>query len=150
MAGRKTKYNPEETPKFAEQYARDGLSDEQIAHNLGINLQTYYNWQKKYPQFLEAIKKGKAPVDFEVENSLLKKVHGYTYNEEHIEYVSDESGNPQIKYKKVIKKHVPPSDTALTFWLKNRKPEQWRDKQEHDITSKGEKVVFYIPENDRD
>jgi len=147
MAGRKTKYNPEETPKFAEEYARQGLNDEQIAHNLGVNLQTYYTWQKKYPQFLEALKRGKAPIDFEVENNLRKRANGYTYYEEHTEYEKDNDGNPIPKNKKVVKKEMPPSETAMIFWLKNRKPEQWNDKQQLEHSGKVNYNVIWPKED---
>ena len=80
-----------------EGWARDGLTDEQIAHNARITATTLYDWKKKYPEISEALKKGKEVVDFEVENALLKTAL---------------SGNV----------------TAQIFWLKNRKPDQWRDK----------------------
>ena len=54
-------------------WARDGLTDEQIAHNIGINTATLYDWKKKYPNISNALKKGKEVVDFAVENALLKK-----------------------------------------------------------------------------
>jgi transposase-like protein len=142
---RKSKYDSEETPQFAEEYARQGLSDEQIAHNLGISEPTYYNWQKKYIEFFEAIKKGKAPVDFEVENSLLKRANGYTYTEEHTEF----DANGQIKSRKTVEKEMPPSETAMIFWLKNRKPEQWSDKYKHEI-SKDIPLFPDVSEDDSD
>lgn len=55
-----------------EGWARDGLTDEQIAHNAGITAATLYEWKKKYPEISEALKKGKEVVDFEVENALLQ------------------------------------------------------------------------------
>ena len=54
-------------------WARDGLTDEQIAHNIGINTATLYDWKKKYPNISNVLKKGKEVVDFAVENALLKK-----------------------------------------------------------------------------
>lgn len=53
-------------------WAREGLTDEQLAHNIGINPDTLYAWKKKYPEISEALKKGKDVVDFEVENAMLK------------------------------------------------------------------------------
>ena len=81
-----------------EGWARDGLSDEQIAHNIGIATSTLYDWKKKHLEISEALKKGKEVVDIEVENALLK---------------SALEGNI----------------TAQIFWLKNRKPNRWREKQ---------------------
>jgi len=57
-------------------WARDGLTDEQIAHNIGINVATLYDWKKLYPKISEALKRGKEVVDYAVENALLKKALG--------------------------------------------------------------------------
>lgn len=57
-------------------WAREGLTDEQIAHNIGITAKTLYEWEKKYSKICEALKKGKDVVDFEVENALLKNALG--------------------------------------------------------------------------
>lgn len=57
---------------LVEGWARDGLTDEQIAENLGISKDTFYQYKKKYPDFSDSIKKGKEVVDFEVENALLQ------------------------------------------------------------------------------
>lgn len=104
-----------------EGWARDGLTDEQIAKNIGIAPSTLYEWKKKSKEFSESLKKGKEVVDFEVENALLKRALGYEYEEE-----TYENG---ILTKKV-KKQVPPDTTAQIYWLKNRKKEQWREKVE--------------------
>ena len=80
-------------------WAREGLSEEQIAHNMGITRETLRVWKKKYSGISAALKKGKAVVDFAVENALLKKA-------------------------------LAGDTTAQIFWLKNRKPDVWRDKQE--------------------
>lgn len=103
--------------------ARDGLTQQQIADNLGINVDTLIEYKKKYTDFSEALKKGKEVVDIEVENALLKRALGYEYEEE-----TYENG---ILTKKV-KKHVAPDTTAQIFWLKNRKPNNWKDRVETD------------------
>ena len=108
-------------------WARDGLSDEQIAKNMGISNSTFYEWQNKYPEISDAIKKGKAPVDIEVENALLKSALGYDYEETVTEIVESPDGTQRKQIKK-FKRHMPPSITAQIFWLKNRKAERWRDK----------------------
>ena len=106
-----------------EGWARDGLTDEQIAKNIGINRTTLYDWKKKEVNIADALKKGKEVIDFEVENALLKRALGYEYEEE-----TYENG---ILTKKV-KKHVAPDTTAQIFWLKNRKPNNWKDRIETD------------------
>ena len=103
-----------------EGWARDGLTDEQIAHNMGVSVKTLYNWKNKHLPILHALKKGKEVVDRMVENALLKSALGYEYEEDGL-----------TKDGKVVplRKFQHPNTTAMIFWLKNRKPEQWRDKQ---------------------
>ena len=100
MSGRKSacdQWITDESLLLLEGWARDGLIDEQIAANMGISIRTFYTWKKRFPQILQAIKKGKAVVDYAVENALLKKA------------LSGDVG-------------------ACCFWLKNRRPDKWRDK----------------------
>lgn len=108
-----------------EGWARDGLTDEQIAGNIGINPATLYKWIDKFGEIGEAIKKGKAPVDFQVENAMLKRAMGYDYEE-----VITEVYDNGKKHIRKVKKHMPGDVTAMIFWLKNRKPDKWRDKPE--------------------
>ncbi len=56
-----------------ESWARDGLTNRQIAKNIGCNEDTLYTWIKKHSEISESLKRGRAPVDFEIENLLLKK-----------------------------------------------------------------------------
>lgn len=115
-------------------WARDGLTNEQIAHNIGIAPKTLYEWINKFSEISNALKKGKEVVDIEVENSLLKRALGYTY-EETTRELSKETG--QLVVTKVVTKQVVPDTTAMIYWLKNRKPDLWRDKptQEKDVSS---------------
>ena len=108
-----------------EGWARDGLTDEQIAGNIGINTSTLHDWKNKFPKISESLKKGKEVVDIQVENALLKRALGYTYKETTRE--CDEDG--ELKVTKVVTKEVVPDTTAQIFWLKNRRPDLWRDKQ---------------------
>lgn len=107
-----------------ESWARMGLTDEQIAKNMGVGLSTLKDWKNKYPAILDALKRGKAPVDFEVENALLKRAIGFEYEE--VETTIEEIDGKQRKRIKKIKKVALPETSAMIFWLKNRKPEQWR------------------------
>ena len=111
---------------LVEGWSRDGLTQQQIADNLGINVDTLIEYKKKYPDFSEALKKGKEVVDIEVENALLKRALGYKYDE-----VTYENG---VETKRVTKE-VQPDTTAQIFWLKNRKPKNWKDKQNSENTS---------------
>lgn len=106
-----------------EGWARNGLTEEQIAHNMGVAYCTLRDWKKKYTAISAALKKGKEVVDLMVENSLFKSAMGYDVEE--WEEKLDAQGRVHKLYKK---RHIPPSNTAQIFWLKNRKAEQWRDK----------------------
>ena len=110
-------------------WAREGLIDAQIAHNMGIAYSTFRDWCGKFPALSAALKKGKAPVDLEVENSLLKRALGYDYEETVTEIVQGADGTERKQVRK-HKRHMPPDVTAQIFWLKNRRPDRWRDKVE--------------------
>ena len=107
-----------------EGWARDGLTDEQIAHNMGIATGTLYRWKEEHREICEALKRGKAVVDRLVENALLKRALGYEYEEVREKY---EMG--VCTERTVTRKEVVPDTTAQIFWLKNRKPQEWRDKR---------------------
>ncbi|PEQ68950.1 hypothetical protein [Bacillus cereus] len=115
-----------------EGWARDGLVDEQIAKNIGISRATLSNWKKKHPLITRTLAKGKEVVDREVENALLKKALGYTYEEVITMRQEVEEDVFQDVEVKRIKKQVPPDTTAIIFWLKNRKQDTWRDRREID------------------
>lgn len=118
-------------------WAREGLTDEQISHNMGISRFTLQEWRKRFPAISATLKAGKAPVDIEVENALLKRAMGYQYEETitEVEEVPsgkyDEEGKPimkQVKHIKKVQKTALPDTTAQIFWLKNRRPDKWREK----------------------
>lgn len=120
-------------------WARSGLTDEQIAENCGIAVRTLYEWKNRYPQIMQALKKGKAWADTEVENALFRRAIGYEYDE-----VTYEDG---VETKRV-RKRVGGDVTAQIFWLKNRRPDLWRDKREArdgDDSGGGETGVVEIP-----
>jgi DNA-binding XRE family transcriptional regulator len=120
-----------------EAWARDGLTEEQIAHNMGISRKTLYEWKSKYSDICDTLKKGKEVVDIQVENALLKRALGYTYKEVTREKVfNPETGQYELMPTKEVTKEVVPDTTAQIFWLKNRRPEQWRDKR--DVSVEGE------------
>lgn len=99
--GKYQKWLLKENLLLLEGWARDGLTDEQIAKNMGISAKTLWDWKNKHSNICNALKKGKEVVDYEVENALLS---------------SALEGNT----------------TAQIFWLKNRRPDKWRDKQKEE------------------
>lgn len=112
-------------------WARDGLTDEQIAQNMGINVSTLYVYKNKYAEIAEALKRGKEVVDREVENALLKRALGYSFQEV-TETETDKGTEVKTTYKQMA-----PDVTAIIFWLKNRKPKDYRDKQEIEVSTNG-------------
>lgn len=139
--GRKGLYQEWLTPDGLtriEGWARDGLTEAQIVNNMGISIRTFTDWKARFPAISASLKKGKAPVDFAVENALLKRALGYDYEEtitevEEIPGGKGPDGQPIIRQKKHIRKitkHMPADTTAQIFWLKNRRPDRWRDKVE--------------------
>lgn len=123
-------------------WARDGLTDEQIAHNMGVGCSTLYKWKNDHLEILEALKEGKDVADRAVENALYKSAIGYEYDE--VTTTTFANGKTEIK---VTRKKVPPSITAQIFWLKNRKPKEWRDRVGED-TAAGTVVPVFTGEDD--
>lgn len=122
----KGKYEYWLTPEglqLLEGWARDGLTDEQVAKNMDINKATLYRWKDKHCDICNALKNGKEVVDRQVENALLKRALGYEYTE-----VKTKKENDIVTEVTTTTKQVVPDVTAQIFWLKNRKPEAWRDK----------------------
>lgn len=118
-----------------EGWARDGLTDEQIAKNIGISRSTLNVWKDRYSDISDALKKGKDVIDRQVENALLKRALGYEYEE-----VKEKFEDGVITERTVTKKEVVPDTTAQIFWLKNRKPDKWRDKPAYEDTSELDKL----------
>nr|WLJ25667.1 MAG: terminase small subunit [Staphylococcus phage HS06] len=129
--GRRTAYEKldiESKIGLVEGWKRDGLTDEQIAKNLGVAYSTLRTWTPdKYPAFSAAIKKGKEVSDYELENALHKRATGYYYEEETVT-----NAGKVVKVKKY--EHANP--TSLIFALKNRLPHKYRDKVEQEITNR--------------
>lgn len=119
-----------------EGWARDGLTDKQMAHNMGITEQTLNVWKKKYPSLSESLKKSKEVVDMEVENALLKRALGFHFVEE--------ASTPQGDVVQLTR-YEKPDVTAAIFWLKNRKADTWRNKEKID-TEKVAADIEYVKE----
>jgi len=117
-----------------EGWAREGLTDEQIAHNMGIAVSTLNNWKKDHVEILESLKKGKEVIDLQVENALLRRALGYSYKETTSELITNVDGERKLVVTKIVEKEVVPDTTAQIFWLKNRRPDKWRDKQDVQVS----------------
>jgi len=108
MPGSKTKYDPKHHLKLLKYMAMSGLTDAQMAKELGIVRATLSNWKVNFPEVKEALEDWKAVADNKVERSLYERATGYSYKD----------------------KHYPADPTSMIFWLKNRKSEEWRDKRD--------------------
>lgn len=173
MVQRKYKYwiSPEGLTKVRG-WAQRGLVDEQIAHNIGINPSTLYDWKIKYPEFDKAMKKGKEVVDLEVENALLQSALGQVSSLKKVsKIVQFEDDVLRVKRSQWVNEHkgladyenytaeelndmailevptyevvdmmqeeqrVVPNPTAMIFWLKNRRPDLWRDTRFQEVNA---------------
>jgi len=124
-------------------WARDGLIEKQIAHNMGVAYATLREWKKTFPAIMEALRKGKEVVDREVENALYKSAMGFTQKVKKPVRIRDVEFDPRTgrKIREVEKwvqveeeVYIAPQVTAQIFWLKNRKPDQWREKNDLTLT----------------
>ena len=115
-------------------YARDGLTRKEMAKKMGIGERTLYDWIRDIPQFRQAIKNGKEWADVTVENALFQSATGYTVTVRKpikLRTVKVRDGNrretEEVQYVNEDV-HIPANTTAQIFYLKNRKPEAWRDR----------------------
>lgn len=127
--GRKSKFGTLD-PDQVSALASRGWTDKEMASFFGVTEQTWNNWKKKSPEFFASLKEAKAVADEKVERSLFERACGYSHPEDKI---MQNNGVPVIV---PTTKHYPPDTTACIFWLKNRKPDEWRDRQEHEHTGK--------------
>lgn len=130
--GRPTKYDEKFHPKVVKYMVRCGMTDKEIAKDLGIAESTLHKWKLDKPGFSESLKENKYFVDSLVEDSLLKRAIGYKIEERKVTEGVDMRGNPANKVETTTKQVIPDT-TAQIFWLKNRQPDQWRDKHNLEI-----------------
>lgn len=129
--GRPTEYQPG-FAKQAEKLCQHGLTDAEIGEFFGVSRTTITNWKGKHPEFIAALKSGKAQSDDRVERSLYQRAVGYSYETEKVFQYQGEVVRAQTI------EHVPPDTTACIFWLKNRRQDAWRDVHRHEHGGVGE------------
>lgn len=136
LMARTEKYLDYVKPHLAriEHLCRMGATEEEICRKLGVSHAGFNNYKHKYPELLEAIKKGRTDADDTVEAALYHRAIGCVCREER----SGDDGCTSIL------KEYPPDVTAAIFWLKNRRPERWRDR--HEIGVDGGAPVRLIEE----
>lgn len=128
--GRKTAYQD----SFANQALKLcllGATDTEMADFFGVSEQTLNSWKKKFPEFLESLKKGKSIADANVASKLYNRAIGYDARA--TKFATNEGKvTDRVEYVE----HYPPDTTAAIFWLKNRQPDKWRDKKEIETNAK--------------
>lgn len=143
---RKSKYETNVKPELfkIKMWARNGLSDEQIAKNLNISLSTYYDYKNKFSEFSEALRDGKEISDYEVENALYKKATGHQIKET---VITKNTEGETVTVKEIIKE-ISPDINAIMFWLRNRQPDIWRKEPTTSIDSlrKLDEIIASIDE----
>ena len=137
-------YNKETHCEWAWALATAGLTNKEIAKKLGIATSTFNKWRDENPEFNEAVLSGKEIADAKVEKSLFKRAMGYEYEEKKVITSLDPKTGETLPVRiEKTTKVVPPDTTAQIFWLKNRKPKDWRDRRDIEVSDKGD-IVFNI------
>ena len=121
--GRKSAFRPEHI-SIAKACARFGAIEEEIADELNIGITTLERWKEKYPEFRGALNVGKQAADDRVERSLYQRANGYSHPAVKVFMKRD---GTIVEHQYI--EHYPPETTAMIYWLKNRRPERWRDVQ---------------------
>ena len=128
--GRPSKYRPEFVEQ-AKKLCRLGATDLEIADFFGITVRTLFNWKNEHDDFFHALNESKTIPDERVERSLFHRAIGYEHDEVDIRVIDHQIVKTQIR------KYYPPDATACIFWLKNRRPDLWRDKREEAAPTEG-------------
>ncbi len=124
--GRPSKFDPRMIEE-ARRLAAFGATDEEMAAFWGIGISTLDNWKRDKPEFLGALKAGKEISDSAVERSLYQRALGYSHPA--VKILQYEGRPIEVPYTE----HYPPDATSMIFWLKNRRPDRWRDKTEVEV-----------------
>lgn len=127
--GRPTDFKPEYIEIAAHLCQKMGATDREIADYLNVAESTLYKWKAEIPEFSEALKLNKDVCDGRVEKSLYRRAMGYSHDA--VKISVNANGMETIT---PFTEHYPPDTTAAIFWLKNRKPKEWRDKTDHEHT----------------
>ena len=126
-AGRPDLYRDEFATQ-AEKLCRLGTTDAEMADFFGVCERTINNWKEAHPEFFERLRRGKLSADATVAERLYQRATGYSH--EAVKIFNDGGTQMVVPYTE----HYPPDTTAAIFWLKNRRPQQWRDKVQQEFT----------------
>lgn len=139
----KSKYDERIHDDWGWLLATKGLTGAEIAKEMGISRSTLNKWIAEHESFAEAITQGRDSSDAKVVKSLFKRAVGYAFKERKIVNMIGEDGKPTPARIETTEKHVQPDTTAQIFWLKNRRPNDWRDRRDVEMTS-GSDITFNV------
>jgi hypothetical protein len=128
ITGRPSSYR-KEYDQVAKEMCRQGATDAELADAFEVTITTIKNWRISHSSFFAAVKSGKEESDDLVERSLYNRAVGYSYDA--VKFFCHDGEVIREPYRE----HVPPDTVACIFWLKNRRPQEWRDK--HDLNVNG-------------
>jgi len=133
LVGEKRKPGPKSS--YRDEYAKQvmnlcrlGATDQDVANSFGVSNTTVTRWKQAHPEFMEALRRGKIQADANVANRLYQRATGYTHTDYKVFREKGESIT--VPYRR----HYPPDVLACIFWLKNRRPDLWRDKVSAEIS----------------
>jgi len=140
------KYSKKITARICDLISKDTYTISEICSIVGIAECTFYDWKASKSEFSEAITRARDQFDEilvkEAKNSLRKKVNGYDVDEKKTVYVNDKDGKPKIKEQTTIKKHFQPDTEAIKFVLTNKAAEEYKNRQNNELTGKDGKDLF--------
>lgn len=129
--GRPSSYKPEYAVQ-AGKLCKLGATDKEIADFFGVDERTVNRWKSEHLEFCQSLKEGKTLADAEVADRLYQRAMGYTHHA--VKIAASPSGeHVSVPYVE----HYAPDTTAAIFWLKNRRPDLWRDKHTQELTGAG-------------
>lgn len=138
--GRPTRYKPEYVEQ-AEKLCKMGATDQQLADFFKVSIKTIELWKRTHKEFIEALKRGKELADATVAESLYHRAIGYSHEADELKVVSVGNNGGSVVETHRVTKIYPPETLACIFWLKNRQPKLWRDKQEVEAKTVNSTVV---------
>jgi Helix-turn-helix domain of resolvase len=136
--GRPTLYKSKYA-EIARRMCAQGATRADLADRFGVSVNTVVAWQLEHQEFSDSCKQGRQAADERVEQSFYERAVGYTYDSEKLLVVQGEV------VREPIKEHVPPDPRAAEFWLRNRRPDRWKDiKQLETRVAEDDPLLAYL------
>lgn len=146
------KYSKKIVDRICSLFEKDSYTIAEVCQEVGIAESTYHQWALDHSEFSESVKKAKDKFDAELikeaKNSLRKLVCGFSVEEITTEFLPDKNGGKdengkekgRVKSQKRVKKHFAPNIAATIFFLTNKAPDEFQNKQNLDHTTKGKEI----------